>query len=123
MRSADLATKANYPGNWAVSLSGIANAYLFQDQFDKAYETIEPLLVDDKLFSLNNRATINLAAIIYRILNARQDSRAEKILERVHTILQTELAKFTDPDLRAAFIENDVSVRNILNWWSAKHGA
>ncbi|MEZ4713391.1 MAG: BTAD domain-containing putative transcriptional regulator [Caldilineaceae bacterium] len=122
-KAAELATQANYPGNWAVSLSGIANAYLFQEQFDKAYETIEPLLVDDKLFSLNNRATINLAAITYRVLNERQDSRAEQILERVHTILQTELAKFTTPDLRAAFIENDVSVRNILNWWKAKHAA
>ena len=118
-KAAELAKEANYPGNWAVSLSGIANAYLFQDRFDEAYQAIAPLLVGDTLFSLPSRPTFNLAAITYRVLTARQDPRAEVILERVHALLQSELAQFTDPALRAAFIENDVSIQNILRWWNS----
>ncbi len=119
-KAAELSKQANYPGNWAASLSGIANAYLYLKRYAEAYKAIVPLLVDDLLFSFPNRSTLNLAAITYRVLTARQDSRAAEILERVHAVLQSELAKFTDPELRAAFIENDSSIQNILRWWAAK---
>lgn len=122
-KAAELAKEANYPTNWATSLSGIANTYLALEQFDEAYQTIAPLLVDDILFSFRNRPTLNLAAITYRVLTARQDPRAEEVLERLYAILQEELAKFTDPERRAAFIENDVSIQSIIKWWTAKNGA
>lgn len=116
-----LSSKDKNPIGYTSALTGIALARLRQGEIKKAYAALEPLLTETIYSSFASRFAIHFAAVAYQILTAIHDPRAEAFLDRSHTLLQTELAKFADPTQRANYERYRDMHMEIITWWEAKH--
>ena len=54
----------------------------------------------------------------YRVLQANGDTRARKILETAHSLLQERESRIEDEDLRRSYLENIVAHQDIIAEWT-----
>ena len=105
--------------------AGIARVALSVGDFAAALHAIEPLLSrlerDGTLEGTVGTRLIQLTC--YQVLAGCKDSRADAMLERVHTSLQERAATITDPRLRERFLTAVPENREIVAAWKAANQA
>ena len=64
-------------------------------------------MADDQIQGhLESEATMRIYLTCYQILQVCQDSRAEGVLEKAHTILQNQASKIQNKVVQQMFLEN-----------------
>lgn len=105
-------------------LAGLARVCLAQNNLIRAQahvEEISSLLEKQTLESAEEPFLVHLTC--YRVLQANQDPRAQDILNTAYRLLQKQVAKITDEEMRLSFLENVSAHREIMNEFAKSRSA
>jgi len=100
-------------------LAGLARVALAQRDLARAQAHVEEILSHLETGTLHGTiAPFEVYLTCYRVLRARQDSRAQEILATAYNLLQERAAKITDEEMRRSFLENVAAHREIVSHYS-----
>jgi len=101
------------------SLAGLARVSLARNDLSQALTYVEEILgflEDHTLDGTEEPFRVNLTC--YRVLQAKQDPRAQEILNTTHGLLQEQANRLSDEELRRSFLDNVTAHREILDEWT-----
>lgn len=103
------------------ALAGLAQLNLINLDLQQAMVYVEEILSHLESCSLpSNEEPLRIYLIIYRILRANDDSRANDVLNKAHCLLEEWAEKITDDFLRHSLLENVPANREIIKEYKKK---
>jgi tetratricopeptide (TPR) repeat protein len=101
-------------------LAGLARVALLQDDPERALIHMEEILNHLETGSLDGTdEPLRIYLTCYHVLKARNDPRAEQVLEEAHGLLQERAAKITDGELQRSFLDSVAAHRELVSEWRA----
>ena len=104
------------------SLANAAEACLQCGRLEQALTLVEPVPRDSEQRDEND-GEIRIALICHRVFQAVNDPRADRMLMRAHSALQSMAARIDDVATRARMLHNIAEHRAVLEAWSRRADA
>jgi class 3 adenylate cyclase/predicted ATPase len=102
--------------------AGLAESLLALGQLDEAAELVEEILpIFQKEDPSGFEQPILIQLTCFKVLKAKQDSRAEKVLEQSYQLLQEIASRFKNPLEQQAYLEDIPANRALLTAWQEHH--
>jgi len=102
-------------------LAGLARTALAQGDRRQAQARVEEILSYLETRTLDGALEpLRVYLTCYRVLQANDDPRADRILEEAHLFLQQRAAKISDEEERRSYLENVVANRETVREWTAR---
>jgi len=96
-------------------LAGLARTALAQGDRQQALEHVEEILSYLETATLDGAfEPLRVYLTCYRVLQANDDARADRILEEAHCFLQQRAAKISDEEERRSYLQNVAANREIV---------
>jgi predicted ATPase len=100
------------------STAGLADVLLAQGDLAQALSYTEEILTHVQEGSVEGiEDPFQLYLICFRVLQANDDPRAEKLLDQAYELLQEQTAKISDPEMRRSFLANVAAHQEIITLW------
>lgn len=112
----------DHAGGRRASLAHVAEAHLQRGQRQQALSLLEQVLRDSE-HSDDQAGEIRILLIYHHVLGAVNDPRADRMLVRAHSALQTMAARIDDSVIRDRMLHNIPTHRAVLEAWSRRTDA